>query len=259
MSRLPLTVNPCFPRSGHRFLRNICQAYLGEDFVFKSAHVAKDREISNATYIKDHDFGVMNAVPERQITGDAQYLVQYRHPLESMQSYFEFRVFHGHAEDSADSWAEFLPWGLNYWKAFVSKWCLDPDRLAGHRVLVLRYSDLYGDTMGSALQAITFLTGGEGKINQERLRRTVDRFTGGFSRYAEDQVKGNQPVKKARDNSDPHPAGEPAKSIQPVKKARDIRNFRYFDDSLYQIEEELTADYLTPLGVTPLLSGPGRD
>lgn len=234
MSRLLFTVNPCFPRSGHRFLRSICKAYFGPDMVFHSDRRAKRRSIENPNYIKDHDFGLLNGTPDRPITPEAQYLVQYRHPLESVQSYFEFRVHHGRTEDGADSWAEFLPWALDYWKAFVTKWCLDSDRLAGHRRHVVRYGDLYADTPGSVRQVLTFLTGGREEIDPDRLKRAVAQFSDGFARYAEDQAQGSRSE----------------------KKARDIRDFRYFNDSLYRIEEDLAEAYLQPLGLPRLGAAP---
>lgn len=230
MSRLLHTVNPCFPRSGHRFLRSICQTYFGKDMKFKSVHMVKDRAIEDANYVKDHDFGLWNDKPDCAVTPEAQYLIQYRHPLESVQSYFEFRVHHGRNKDTAESWAEFLPWGMDYWKAFVGKWCLDAERMQGVRCHVVRYGDLYADTMGSVESAITFLTGGQEEIDRDRLEKAVGQFTGGFARYAQEQSEG----------------------ARTVKRARDIRDFRYFDESLYEIEDSLAADYLAPLGLTRL-------
>ncbi|MEY8831016.1 hypothetical protein AB9K34_21805 [Sedimentitalea sp. XS_ASV28] len=79
---------------------------------FKSVHMVRDRGIEDANCIKDHDFGLWNDKPDRAVTPGVQYLIQYRHPLESVQSCFEFRVHHGRNQDSVESWTEFLPYGL---------------------------------------------------------------------------------------------------------------------------------------------------
>ena len=234
MSRLNPTMNLCFPRSGHRFLRNICQAYFGKDMVFKSVHNKYHRSIDNANYIKNHDFGVIRDItvsPNEHM----QYLIQYRHPLESAQSYFDFRVHHDVIEDSADSWAEFLPFALDYWKAFVTKWCLDDSLPEGLRIHLVRYDNLSTDTRGSAEDVISFLTGGA-EVDQERLAQAIEQFNSGFGRYVEDQVKGER--------------------LQ--KKSRDLTDFRYFDNSMYQLEESLTQSFLAPLGIGPLLGSVRR-
>ncbi len=125
MSDVIRTVNPCYPRPGHRFLRVMCQAYLGDRMVFASVHKDMDAITAQANDIKDHDFGLLHQTPDVRIKPDTQYLVQYRHPLEVVQSCFEFRVHHGQLRDDEESWQAFLPVALAYWKAFTDKWCLD--------------------------------------------------------------------------------------------------------------------------------------
>ncbi|WP_106203326.1 hypothetical protein [Aliiruegeria haliotis] len=231
MSPILKTVNPCFPRSGHRFLRNIFEAYFDDQFVFGSVHNAAERKVTEDTnYIKDHDTGLLSGKSDRQITSDARYLVQYRHPLESIQSYFEFIVCRGKLEDSPEKWAGFLPQRLRFWKAFVRKWCLDPGMRANDRVHRVQYDALYSNTVGEAEKAISFLTGGQVEIDHKRLESAVGQFSRGFCRYRIDD-------------------GMEEKLIN---ARRDVREFRYFNDDFYRLEEALARDYLEPLGIPRL-------
>ncbi len=231
MSNLIRTVNPCYPRSGHRFLRVMCQNYLGDRMVFGSVHTDTDAEMAQANYIKDHDFGLLHQTPDIRVRPDTQYLVQYRHPLEAAQSYFEFRVHHGQLSDDQESWQAFLPVALAYWKAFTDKWCLDRAAKIDWPVHRVAYGTLYSDTEATLAGVLTFLTGGDEAINPMCLTRAVERSALKFVRYVDDQ--GNAEKR--------------------LTKARDLRDFRYFDDDLARIEDGLAGDYLTPLGLPKIL------
>ncbi len=87
-----------------------------------------DKEPKNrsdsANYIKDHDF-----LLEVPIEPTNLYLVQYRHPLESLVSYFEFNVHHNIVVDTEDNFYDFVSKEIIFWKNFVGKWCLSNDNM----------------------------------------------------------------------------------------------------------------------------------
>lgn len=200
------------------------KAYFGPDLKTKlhgGAHEAGD-----ANYIKAHDGGVARGrgiKPLPQWT----YVVQYRHPIESIQSLFEFALHRqGTLADTRDEWTDFLDRNLDYWKRFVAKWCLelDPASVGGvHRV---EYGALCRDTAGVMRGTVTFLMA-NAPVDELRLARAVESYRGAITRYVEDQRVGERVFRKHRDATD----------------------FRYFDDCLYAIEENLYPDYLAPLGI----------
>jgi len=232
MTQLLRTINPCYPRSGHRFLRNLCHFYFGHRLKFGSVHIDTKETVAAANYVKDHDFGLRLGGAGIPIVQNARYLVQYRHPLETAQSYFDFNVFHGQLEDSRKQWEHFLPGHLEYWKNFVNKWCLDRERLFVHRVRAVDYGTLHEKPKAVLSDVIAFLTGDQEEIDVKRVDAAITRYTGDFARYAEQEAEGTRPV----------------------SRARDISAFRYFDDHLAEIEQQLAKDYLAPLGLDRKLS-----
>jgi len=238
MSNVLPTINVCYPRSGHRFLRNILKDYFKEDLKFRANYWSTQRStgsyIQEANYIKDHDLQLRNNKIGIPIQENSRYLVQYRHPLGSLMSYFEFTVKRGTTKDDPESWDRFIEFNINYWKRFIDKWCLSvPDYAAPHMHRVA-YEDLYANTSSVAAGVVKFLTDDRVPIDQDALKRSVMRFQSGFARYVEDQKKGG-PI---------------------VTEVRDIRKFKYFDESLVEVEKQLASDFLTPLGIVPLLSLP---
>ena len=180
MPQMLPTINVCFPRSGHRFLRNILSAYFGKEFKFRENHQKTGYSFEEANYIKDHDFGIRNNNIGIQMLPKYRYLIQYRHPLESLVSYFEFFVKHERVTDDRESWNLFFPQQLDYWKRFVDKWLISVPgdmSLSMHSVV---YSKLYGDTYSSVEQVINFLTNNQSPINTKRLNNTVTRIKLGF-------------------------------------------------------------------------------
>lgn len=232
MSIIQRTFNVCFPRSGHRFLRNICEVYFGRNFKFRENHQKSGFNLEDANYIKDHDFGLLNNNKGILMLPKMKYLIQYCHPLETLLSYFEFQVKHGLLSDSLVAWENFFPKHLDYWKRFVGKWCMNTqnnDDLILHKV---RYSDLYFETFATTKKVIIFLTNDQALIDQERLEKAVAQFKSGFARYVEDLKCDNALI----------------------KKARDIQKFKYFSQAFYELEEELKPSFLEPLGIKPILT-----
>lgn len=232
INEIPRAINPCFPRSGHRFLRNILSGYFKGRFRFASTYTDDAVSIGEANYVKDHDFGVSDEYNTQpiEIRPSETYVVQIRHPILTMQSYFDFRVRHGVLRDSRDEWELFLPSGLDYWKSFALKWCLS-DTSRNDQMLIVKYEDLISGTYQSVSSVVRFLTLGREKIDDQKLSAAVGRFTDGFSRFAEDEVAGRQSH----------------------SSSRDVFDFRFFDEGLCELEQSLEADFLTPLGFSRLL------
>jgi Sulfotransferase domain len=231
MQIIQRTFNVCFPRSGHRFLRDMCSAYFGGDLKFRDIHQKSGFSLEEANYIKDHDFGLLNHNKGIPILPEMRYLIQYRHPLESLVSYFEFQVKHGLLNDNREAWDIFLPKHLDYWKSFVDKWCISTQKNNNLILHKVRYSDLYADTFQRMKEVIRFLTNEKSFVDEDRLEKAIMQFKSGFTRYVED-----------------------AKSdISLIRGARDIENFKYFDDVFYALEKELKSNFLDPLGIETVI------
>jgi len=93
-------INAWFPRSGHRFLREILCRNFAPELVFYESHqdaiIATDRaqrRLEQINYVKTHDFSLQGkAVLGESCPGRRRYLVQVRHPLESIACYYEFSL-----------------------------------------------------------------------------------------------------------------------------------------------------------------------
>ena len=117
-------------------------------------------------YIKEHDFGLLNGKKGIPILSGTQYLIQYRHPLESLVSYFEFNVKHGLLTDDREAWTNFLPKHLDYWKTFATKWFGSNQKNCDRPFHIVRYSDLYSNTFSTMKGVIVFLTNEQTLIDE---------------------------------------------------------------------------------------------
>lgn len=219
-----MVLNACFPRSGHRFHRNMLQSYFGESFKFHESHSKVGVPIYDANYIKNHDFGLVNfKTKELSLDSSKKYVVQYRHPLASLVSYFEFQVKHGNLEDTQKDWDVFFSKNILYWKAFVKKWIIDIS--IKEHIFFISYENLVSSTEEVMLCLIKFLSDTD-EVDEPRLRKSVQQFKGNIIRYREDEKIGRQ------------------------VKARNINNFKYFSYSeFFRIEEDLWEEYLRPLSI----------
>ena len=225
-------INVSFPRSGHRFLREIVSTYFAETFVFYESHAKKficnsehNRNFKSVNYVKTHDFNLVGQkILLSEFPENRRYLFQIRHPLESLASYYEFLLRHGYIKhDSEDAWIKFQNKTLTYWKHFCELWLLNihPD------ALLVRYHDLCSDTYETAKRTIRFLTG-EKSVDTERLLKVIDNQV--FLQYAGD-IKSEK------------------------KKIRQLRSFKYFSKTTFgQIECSLAKEYLHPIGIKLLFS-----
>lgn len=224
-------INASYPRSGHRFLRNILISYFDDEFIFYESHqkvlhggTKGKTRVEDANYIKTHDFELRGSAELLELFPSKRlYVVQIRHPLEAIASYYEFSLRHQHIRlDTQKEWDEFLDHRLNYWKSFYQRWITEPN-IRNTRIIIL-YEDLYQSTFDQARQVIEFISGES--CNGEVLRKSLQKLD--FTQYI-----GDSNSKK--------------------KKKRDLHQFPYFDEhSFREIERKLKEMYLLPIGI-PLL------
>jgi len=82
------------------------------------------------------------------------YLILIRHPIETIQSYFELLVHASGLTDSMNSWTSFQEHALEYWMNFADKWVLNPnDPLIKNKTVVL-YEDLAKNTTAALSKVI---------------------------------------------------------------------------------------------------------
>lgn len=227
-------VNASFPRSGHRFLRELCLGYFSHEMRFLDSYSMtatadggkSKRRTPPANYIKTHDFELQGLdVLKAEFPLRRKYIVQVRHPLEAIASYYEFaRKTNEVKKDTKSDWLTFLDKKLVYWKRFCETWLAQESA----SVLLVTYESLYHLTELELKKVVQFITGDQ-SVDNERLSLIVSKNKKAFNQYA------------AEDDS--------AK----VEK-RDISKFSYFDEDRFQsIEDELFHSYLHPLGIVRLL------
>jgi hypothetical protein len=209
-------INASFPRSGHRFLKDHLARILGSEYHYFDHYHNKDSTGKN--FAKTHDFQLLGRnVLSQEFPSHRKYIVQIRHPLESIISYYEFKLHWNRIEvDLEHVFQRHLEKQLGKWKRFCDTWCLPPmdDRL------IVTYQELYASPLDTLVQVCEFMA--DCKIDADNFATAnVD-----FRRYYSDS--------------------------EGQSRARSISEFRYFDkDKFKQIEDELLADYLIPLGISP--------
>ena len=230
---LGTVINACFPRSGHRFLREILAQYFKEGFVFYEPYeqsvLSKDknkRSINFVNYVKTHDFENLGKAELIDIFPDhRRYLAQYRHPLECITSYYEFSVEHGHIEqDTERNWQGFLQEKLAYWQLFATNWLLAPKEES----LLVDYDKLYCDPFSCVERVIHFLVGNNSIIDKPLLASIIEKNS--FLQYVGDS--------------------DSAKTSR-----RELASFKYYDAKQFiKIEKKLHRKFLEPCSVRLLLN-----
>jgi hypothetical protein len=227
-----LVINACFPRSGHRFLRNMVRDYFSSSMVFYEAHskVIKsygDREelIDNVNYAKTHDFKsegreVLNGLNLH----NRKYLIQIRHPLESIISWYEFSLKHKTLEvDNRDTWLNFLEQKFSFWKSFYNVW--EVNSVTEDKLLV-KYDDLYSNSQAIFSNVIEFLSGD--KLVDSSLIKAI--------------VNSQEFLQYVGDTS----------SVK--NKKREVSEFKYFDLTLFtELEASIMELYLKPADIKSCL------
>ncbi|MGE0714619.1 MAG: hypothetical protein AB7P02_04175 [Alphaproteobacteria bacterium] len=141
-SPAPFVFFVSFPRSGHHYLVDLLDKLFGfrADYCEFYRCLAPECRVaglpglfripchSGRRFQKNHDFGLdLPLVPR------CTYVVQYRYPLESLVSLFEFRLRHGYPGrddvppvDTADGWRRMAEADAVYWRRFAKKWIIRP-------------------------------------------------------------------------------------------------------------------------------------
>lgn len=218
-----------FPRSGHHLLTHCLTQYFANEFGYCS-DVFRDQQFQNPqiTYQKNHDFDL-----NLPITPGMKYLVQYRHPLESLVSWYRWEVNNGiQAErnygwrplmnnyvplwnlythrDTRKRWTIFLKKRLPFWSKFVEKWFLNSNQSS---LCYVNYSDLVQDSFTTISRVILFFDS-ETDLNTEKLHKII----------SENNI---------------HPRN-------------DIKNFKFFDPKVFQNIEKSLAHQIDLANIKPL-------
>ena len=126
-----------FPRSGHHLFARILAKYFSRDlydgYVKKSTkhfvagtfcyceyyRHCKSSPCSDVktNFQKNHDFE--GSLPNTRLL---KYIIQYRTPVESLISNFEFDIKNSKRPNEIEEWEKFASYGILYWKKFVNKW-----------------------------------------------------------------------------------------------------------------------------------------
>jgi len=217
-------INPCFPRSGHRLLKNMLMEYFGDELLFHSKMVQRNT-FDQSNYIKNHDNELLNSLKTGiEINDSWKYVVQFRHPIMSIVSYFEFHIRTRTHLNNQQEFLSFLNSRINYWKRFIQKWTLTQPNF-----ILIPYEQLIEDPLTKIGEVVRFMTESE-RIDMSKLMRSMEKHRWPLYRYKEDE--------KAKNISEP----------------RKLADFKYYDQGLFEdVERKLFVDYLKPLEIRPLL------
>jgi hypothetical protein len=140
-----------FPRSGHNLLHQLLKHVLQKNFSYCEyySHCRQIPCVNNAQFQKNHDFDL-----DLPIDKSVKYIVQYRHPYESIASFYSFDLFHNKIEnDHIDTWRNYLNEKLVYYLEFMKKWATPNDP---KQFLHVKYSDLIHSTQATLWRVIKF-------------------------------------------------------------------------------------------------------
>lgn len=190
-----------FPRSGHHLLARCLKQYFSGDLhycsnVFRKVHF-KD---AKTNYQKNHDFDL--CLPN---TGHWYYVIQYRHPIESVISWYKWEVDNAvNAEkntkwralinrrlpfwnlytrrDTQQRWLEFIKLRIPFWQKFVQKWVIQNQN---PNTCFVPYNELVADSCGVIRRVILFANPSR-LVNHEAIREIVARNDIGIKHEALD-------------------------------------------------------------------------
>ena len=117
----------------------------------------------DTNFQKNHDLDL-----ETPLRGDRQYLVQIRYPLQSIVSWFKYKVSLGELRDAPDEWVNFALQQSAYWCRFYRKWVMNP--VPGR--MILNYADLIESPQESLTKVVGFL--GETAPDAARIESCVE-------------------------------------------------------------------------------------
>lgn len=175
-----------YPRSGHGLLVNIllryfaantrqriidsveiCQDVIGAGAFFYCEYYnhCRTRPCSNprVNFQKNHDFGLRLPIDQEY------YVIQYRHPLESITSWYRFSLDNNLFPDSEKKWQEFALSKISFWKDFVNKWLIG---IRHSHIVKVSYAELVSDPKESASRVIEFISP-ETSVDRQLLHNVI--------------------------------------------------------------------------------------
>jgi hypothetical protein len=160
--------NVSFPRSGHALLRRCLQLYFGNRLRYCQYYkTCKKVPCKNpqTNYQKNHDFDLKLENNPRY-----NFLIQYRHPLESIISFYKFDLYHGFIKkDSKKAWELACKNKIDYWKKFVKKWVINNKN---PNTLFIQYNKMIDHPEEKIKDAILYLAPGE-NIDGKKVKEIV--------------------------------------------------------------------------------------
>ena len=171
-----------FPRSGHHLLIRIIDEYYGSRFLYykrTSRNVEKTKK--HVVYNKHADLTEFSPIPFKQVSLQknhdyglcrgqesnfeylsdkfSKHIIQIRHPLESIVSFYYHR---SKTKVLNRCWEDFAVDIMHWWKKFVEQWieCSLPE-------LLIRYDRFVKDPFKTVIKVLELM--GETKINKKKL------------------------------------------------------------------------------------------
>ena len=219
------------PRSGHHLLVNCLKDYFGDKLGY-CGNVFRTDPFSNSeiTFQKNHDFSL-----DLPVEPGLKYLVQYRHPLESLISWYRWVVRNGiQAEmnygwrplinkkapfwslytrrNTQTRWHAFLEKRIPWWTKFISKWIIDIDHPS---VCHVDYAGFIRDPFNTLSQVLIFFEPVE-DLDKKRLLEIIAKHD--------------------------------------IRPKSNIKEFEYYDERIFRNIEKELIDYLDTAGIRPLYS-----
>jgi hypothetical protein len=140
-------------RNGNALLVAYLRSYFGKTFFkfceFYTCCQSAPCVHQNTIFQRNHDFELnVNIEP------DAQYLLQFRHPLHSLVSHFEYRVNRGLLSDTSKSWISHAAEWLRFFQAFVAKWIINNEYA---NIQIVTYVEILSDPVNAVADVIRYL------------------------------------------------------------------------------------------------------
>ncbi len=173
-----------FPRSGHHLLINGLLKYFSKDPTYpniedstRCKNILQAGELFYCEYYdhcrnhpcsdyrsnfqKIHDFNLdLICKIEKQI-------VQIRHPIESIISYYKYH--YGENLLEKEHWIKFALEKADYWKGFVKKWVIEN---SSSKLLVISYSDLLDKSL-ETFENILYFIAPKDKLRKAYLKKVI--------------------------------------------------------------------------------------
>lgn len=219
------------PRSGHHLLVHCLKDYFGDDLGYCS-NLFRSDSFSNSeiTFQKNHDFNL-----DLPVEPTLKYLVQYRHPLESLVSWYRWEVRNGIQAEMNYGWQPFINknvpfWNLYtrrntqkrwhlflekripFWTKFIRKWIIDIDHAS---VCHVDYSDFIRDPFNTLSRVLVFFEPEE-DLDEMRLLEIIAKHD--------------------------------------IRPKSNIKEFDYYDEQVFRNIENKLLDYLNSAGIQSLYS-----